>query len=81
MNSANGGTWKFPVRIIVDEPKPDDIIEISGCEIGSESIVYFDLISLEEVSFSAGFLQGEYIFLVDNIILLVWLKLCGFCTL
>ena len=43
VSSVGSATWRFPVKLKVDEPPPDDVIKISGCEIGSISVVTFDL--------------------------------------
>ena len=60
VSSATGATWRFPIKLVVVEPPPDDVIKISGCEIGSSSIVSFALCGPNgDVSFTAGFLQGS----------------------
>ena len=60
VTSATGATWRFPIKLEVAEPPPDDIIKISGPEIGSASILSFDIFSDSgEISFTAGFLQGS----------------------
>jgi len=60
VSSATGATWRFPVKLAVVEPPPDDIIRISGCEIGSSSSVTFQLFGQNgSVKFTAGFLKGS----------------------
>ena len=58
--SATGATWRFPVKLAVAEPPADDVIRINGCEIGSSSVVSFQLFGQTgDVQFTAGFLQGS----------------------
>ena len=61
VSSVGGTTWRFPVKLKVVEPKPDDVIKITGCEIGSSSMVSFDLYSTDEqeIRFTSGFLEGS----------------------
>ena len=56
-----GAEWKFPIKLDVIEPKPDDIIRLPGCEIGQTSVVTFDLFSSDQSSipFTAGLVTGS----------------------
>ena len=56
-----GAEWKFPIKLDVVEPKPDDLIRLPGCEIGQTSVVTFDLFSSDQnsIPFTAGLVTGS----------------------
>jgi len=57
VSNAQGAQWSFPVKLRVDEPRPDDTIKLAGCEIGSSSRVTFDLVA--DGPFTARLQQSE----------------------
>ena len=60
-NHLKGAEWKFPIKLDVVEPKPDDVIRLPGCEIGQTSVVTFDLFSSDQnsIPFTAGLVTGS----------------------
>ena len=41
ITAASGGVWRFPIRVLANEPEVDDVITIESVGLNKESVVGF----------------------------------------